>query len=656
MERPHAIQESDCYVRLPTTERSFMLGIPIKTELLVAPRSSSDMPSLHPLTHSMGSEAYLVRIVALWGRVTKYVNQGGRLSDVSPPWTPESGFAKLNSEIQEWIDGLPYWLRYSSSNLADQVAISQAPSFVFMHIAYHTIICTLHRFSVPSASRAAEPSWDPPPDFVQKNVKTCFQHAKAMSTIMAEVISRSDCIVTAPFFGFAMFTANLFHLHQVFTPCPYVDETPEVARELFATGVTVLNELRIWWGPLEMLYKGIRILWQAKARNARLQIANEATAKAATPAALPLGQLQQEFSGNTPVVSEYTPRPSSQPNSPGRAEHFDTTGLIPLPGGNFGLDFIDPNLHSSINGDSFGDMMFDNIQLEAWTGDRQYLSWGGETPAMYSGALDSNIQPALRDSSKSLAHPLVTHSRPLSPFSNALHGSERSLGRKGEEEKSLVIAKKEVADEHKSVLEQLQREEDSVMPPPNLKPWGLAASAFNATPGLSMNPTSGTSRLAETGTSSPGRFWNTSAKSPDDDKGEEGSEEEEAADLLVYFHARSGGGESNAIDNSIEVPGDEPRLTRTMSDLSGSSPAVVAREMLRKRKRTETDEDFAQVTSNPAAQSENQVDNIGSGNTFLGKSDGTAEKLGKESYVDQARPTGRVDLLNLLQQPPAESS
>jgi hypothetical protein len=195
MERPHVIQESDIYVQLPTAERSFMFGIPIKTERLQPSPSSSDAPSLNPQTHSMGSEAYLVRIVSLWGRVTKYVNQGGRLCDVSPPWTPKSGFAKLSNELQSWIDGLPYWLRYSSSNLADQVAISQAPSFVFMHVAYHTIVCTLHRFSVPSANVAMDaqaeepnpPSWNPPPDFLQASVITCFEHAKAISTVMPGV-------------------------------------------------------------------------------------------------------------------------------------------------------------------------------------------------------------------------------------------------------------------------------------------------------------------------------------------------------------------------------------------------------------------------------------------------------------------------------------
>jgi len=669
MERPHVIQESDCHVQLPTAERSFMFGIPIKTERLIPPPVSSDTPSLHPHTHSMGSEAYLVRIVSLWGRVTKYVNQGGRLYDVSPPWTSDSGFAKLSNELQEWVDGLPYWLKYSSSNLADQVAISQAPSFVFMHVAYHTIVCTLHRFSVPTPNINPDPaieppnlpSWNPPPDFLQASVKTCFEHAKAISTIMAEVTSRSDCICTAPFLGFAMFTANLFHLHQAFTPCPYVDETPEQARDFFATGVTVLNELRIWWGPLEMLYKAIRLLWQAKARNSQIQMANEqqATPKATTPAAPLLEGPLSWISSSTPVPTGTTPRNfwmASQPNSPGREGHFDATGLIPLPGGNFGLDFIDPNIYNSLNGDNqFNEIIFDNSHFEAG-GDAQYMFWGDLSPAAFNN-IDTTMT-GMGENGKTPAAQPMTPGRPLSPFSNALHGFGRSLNpsaRNGANT-SPVLAKKEAADEHKSILEQIHKDENSVMPPPNLTPR-VAGSTPGTAPGVSsVSPTSGTGS-AQGGTpgwgaaAPPGHLRNASAKSPeDDDKGEDGSEEEEAADLLVYFHARSGGGETNNLDDSIEVPGDEPRQNRAMSgsSTSASPPNAAAREMLRKRKRHE-DEDFAQLTGNPTGQSVN----MGSGNIFPGKSDGTgtAKEVGKGLYLDQAPPTGSVDLLNLLRQP-----
>jgi hypothetical protein len=448
-----------------------------------------------------------------------------------------------------------------------------------------------------------------------------------------------------------MFTANLFHLHQAFTPCPYVDETPEAAREYFATGVTVLNELRIWWGPLEMLYKAIRMLWQAKARNSQVQaVANDPLSKPNTPSQVPYEALWPKAGEASPVPTGTTPRGlwnPSQPNSPGRADHFDTTGFIPLPGGNFGLDFVDPTLYSSMmNGDSLGDF----LQLDPWTTDPQYSWWNDISPAPFGATFDPTH--TIGDNGKSPAPPPVTPGRPLSPFSNALHGFGRTLVRNGTE-KSPELTKKEVAEEHKSVLEQINKDENSVMPPPNLTPRGLAGSTPGTGPGVnSVSPVSGGS--AQVGTpawsSSGPRLRNASAKSPgEEDKNGDDSEGEEAADLLVYFHARSGGGESGAVDD-MEVPGDEPRQIRARSGSSAaSSPVnVLPRDVMRKRKRQD-DEDFAHLTAG-TSQSGNQGSGIGSGNIFPGKSDGTgtAKEVGKGLYLDQAPPAGSVDLLNLL--------
>jgi hypothetical protein len=87
--------------------------------------------------------------------------------------------------------------------------------------------------------------------------------------------------------------------------------------------------------------------------------------------------------------------------------------------------------------------------------------------------------------------------------------------------------------------------------------------------------------------------------------------------------------------------------------MSGSSASSSPAVTVRKRKRQE-DEDFQQLTS--VAQSGNQG-GIGSGNIFPGKSDGTgtAKEVGKGLYLDQAPPTGSVDLLNLLRQPGGQS-
>jgi hypothetical protein len=249
------------------------------------------------------------------------------------------------------------------------------------------------------------------------------------------------------------------------------------------------------------------------------------------------------------------------------------------------------------------------------------------------------------ENGKSPVPPSHTPGRPLSPFSNALHGFGGSLGSReaNELEKSAAKAKME-ADEPKSILEQIHKDENSVMLPPSSTP-----RVTGSTPGtaiLSVSPKSGT---GSTQAGTPG--WvapKKSGKSPDDtDKADDGSEEEEAADLLVYFHARSGGSESAAVDESIEVPGDEPRPNRKRSSSGDSSPIGAT---VRKRKRNDGDEEFAGLTStsNPGK----------AGVIFPGKPDGsgTAKEVGKGLYLDQNLPTGSVDVLNLLRRPPNQGS
>src|SRR5579859_269907 len=193
------------------------------------------------------------------------------------------------------------------------------------------------------------------------------------------------------------------------------------------------------------------------------------------------------------------------------------------------------------------------------------------------------------------------------------------------------------------------------MAPPTLTPR-VAGSTPNTAPGMSSASPTSAAGSGQAGTpgwgQTSGHHRNASGKSPaGDEKGEDGSEEEEAADLLVYFHARSGEGEASAVDESIEVPGDEPRPHRSMSTSSvSSSPAIGS--LHRKRKRLDNDDQaFAQLTSAQSGKG-----NIGSGAIYPGKSDGTgtAKEVGKGLYLDQAPPKGSVDLLNLLRRPPRQ--
>lgn len=73
-ERPHLIAESEIEIQLPVHDRNLELGIPAVTEQLDGTVKDSG-EEVGDVTGDMGVAAYMVRIVALYGRVVKYLNQ-----------------------------------------------------------------------------------------------------------------------------------------------------------------------------------------------------------------------------------------------------------------------------------------------------------------------------------------------------------------------------------------------------------------------------------------------------------------------------------------------------------------------------------------------------------------------------------------------------
>jgi len=73
-ERPHLIAESEVEIQLPVHDRNLELGIPAVTEQLDGTVKDSG-EEVGDVTGNMGVAAYMVRAVALYGRVVKYLNQ-----------------------------------------------------------------------------------------------------------------------------------------------------------------------------------------------------------------------------------------------------------------------------------------------------------------------------------------------------------------------------------------------------------------------------------------------------------------------------------------------------------------------------------------------------------------------------------------------------
>ncbi|ODQ50431.1 hypothetical protein SAICODRAFT_31966 [Saitoella complicata NRRL Y-17804] len=339
---------------------------------------------------NLGATAYMIRIVAFWGRVTTYVNSSttpSLWSNVAnkkriAPWLPQSEFSTLVADLKGWHDDLPAWLKYTPENLAAHVSINAAPPYVFMHIAYHTVLCTLHRFSVPSNSSpgakggpsaalgtgpaVAAGEEAPPADFVASSVAACFYHARQISLIMTDLRARADeCQITAPFVGFAIFTASLFHLHKAYASSPGTSaEAVEEAKRFLALGVEVLDQLRKWWGPLEGLFLALSNLVKAQTAGPSPMVGMQGFAPSVPPRSAAGLDLTGTSARNTPVlpvassnstlgVVGLSKAPTPQPG--GAQQQWDPTSMIQMASNLEGFGYREG---SPSNDFSFLDMMF----------------------------------------------------------------------------------------------------------------------------------------------------------------------------------------------------------------------------------------------------------------------------------------------------------
>lgn len=79
-ERPCIISESELEIQLPTHDKNLELDIPAITEQLDGTVRSPENLVPGSVVENMGVGAYMVRVIALYGRVAKYFNQVSTIS------------------------------------------------------------------------------------------------------------------------------------------------------------------------------------------------------------------------------------------------------------------------------------------------------------------------------------------------------------------------------------------------------------------------------------------------------------------------------------------------------------------------------------------------------------------------------------------------
>ncbi len=269
-ERPMFADEETIKIQLPIRESNFQMEIPGPTETLdgrVPNPSTSDNGQLLDPRENMGVAAYMVRIVALWGRVIKYLNMGGKERDPYPIWDSESGFAKLRQEANTFRTSLPSNLDNTPENLKIHAAEKLGNQFLFLHIASYQTVLFLNRFAIPTAPGARNPK-DMPASFLNEAGPAAVDAAQQISSLISEAW---DHHAVAPFLGYCAFLSSTINVWAIFSRKE--PRIAELSKKHLATNVKYLGKMKKYWGMFHFMLENLKDIYRqhadASARGSR---------------------------------------------------------------------------------------------------------------------------------------------------------------------------------------------------------------------------------------------------------------------------------------------------------------------------------------------------------------------------------------------------
>ncbi len=252
-DRPTFVREETITIQLPIKERYFQLDMAGPTESLsgqVLHPVAIDEGQLADAKENMGVAAYMIRTIAVWGRVINYLNQGGKELDPLPMWSPESEYAKLVKQADDTLAMLPESLAYSQDNMRLHETEGLANQFLFLHVAIQQNILFMNRFAVSSPNGLSQQ--DVPKAFVTKAGAKAFAAANRISDLLRDA---EAYLVAAPFLGYCAFLSSTVHIFGIFSGNPAMEAT---SKRNLTTNVKFLSKMKRYWGMFHFMSENLR--------------------------------------------------------------------------------------------------------------------------------------------------------------------------------------------------------------------------------------------------------------------------------------------------------------------------------------------------------------------------------------------------------------
>ncbi|KAJ8126012.1 hypothetical protein O1611_g7626 [Lasiodiplodia mahajangana] len=263
-DRPMFVKEETIRIQLPIKEKLFQLDMPGPTEDLqgrVPHPVPTDEGQLSVAKENMGVAAYMIRAIALWGRIISFLNQGGKEIDDHSMWDTDSGYAGLLKQAEEFPDNLPEGLKYNAENLHLHKTEGMANQFLFLHISVQQNILFMNRFAVSSPSGSSQS--DVPQTFVTQAGSRAFAAANKISELLKD---SEPYMIAAPFVGYCAFLSSTVHIFGIFSGNAAVETA---AKRNLATNVKFLSKMKRYWGMFHFMAENLREQYKTCADAAR---------------------------------------------------------------------------------------------------------------------------------------------------------------------------------------------------------------------------------------------------------------------------------------------------------------------------------------------------------------------------------------------------
>ena len=260
-ERPMLADEDTIKIQLPIKESNFQMEIPGPTESmtgLVPNPIDDDQGKSHDPKDNMGVAAYMIRIIALWGQVIKYLNMGGKERDEFPIWDSKSQFTELRKRSRAFKTSLPSNLMNTTDNLRNHAVEKLGNQFLFLHIASNMVALFLNRFAIPTAPGGRNPK-EMPKSFLSEAGPAAVEAASQISSLLTDAIEHH---AVAPFLGYSAFVSSTVHVWGIFSKNKQLET---VCKRHLASNVKYLGKMKKYWGMFHFMTENLKDIYRQHA-------------------------------------------------------------------------------------------------------------------------------------------------------------------------------------------------------------------------------------------------------------------------------------------------------------------------------------------------------------------------------------------------------